>query len=124
MFKTKRLLIDYTNNSLTIKNSIAKLAIVVLHLSFTYMFKNIKSIKMTKREQDILVERIASKVIEELKAALDIQTDKAINISEVSAIIGRSSSWIYKHIEEIPHRKVNGRIVFSHNAIQTYLRSL
>ena len=54
-----------------------------------------------------------------------IETKKAVmNIGELSGYIGRKKSWIYAHIEKIPHNQKGekGTLFFKKNEIDGWLR--
>jgi predicted DNA-binding transcriptional regulator AlpA len=49
--------------------------------------------------------------------------DRFLNASEVGAMIGKSVSWVEKHVDELPkRRRVGGEGVWSEREVQAWMR--
>ncbi|MFN3467979.1 MAG: helix-turn-helix domain-containing protein [Candidatus Brocadiales bacterium] len=74
--------------------------------------------------EDTDLDRLADRVVEKLTPHLqykDNGKDKFLNVKELAEYIGQKPSWIYAHIQEIPHTKKGGFLVFKKSVIDKWL---
>lgn len=72
---------------------------------------------MTRREASL----IAEEVVRQLRLQ-GLVEDKVLNIEEAAEMLGVSTSYIYQHLNEIPHEKYAKRLRFFRSSITKLIR--
>ncbi len=73
--------------------------------------------KIELEESDIqkLSEEITKRVLESLKPPAPV--DEVLTVETLAAHLGTTTKWIYGHVHELPHLKVDGLLRFRRSAI-------
>ena len=81
--------------------------------------------KLDFNQEDLtsLTQALAPALAKELRPLLQAKAtgDQVFGVKELALYLGQKPSWIYAHIEEIPHVKKGGLLMFKKSLIDKWL---